>query len=206
MTQPTYGDELEIVDAAQLPSHAFGHRSMMWWGVAGMIAIEGSVFALAIASYLYIRAGSSEWPPVAQPPALLWGTINTLILILSLIPNEWTKRAAERYDLAKVKTGLLVCLLFSVAFLAVRVLEFSHLNCRWDTNAYGSVVWMLLGLHTLHLLTDAYDSAVLTALVWFGPLEDKTFVDVSESAVYWYFVVLAWLPIYAIVYFGPRLL
>ena len=31
------------------------------------------------------------------------------------------------------------------------------------------------------------------------------FVDVSENALYWYFVVFTWLPIYAIVYFGPRI-
>ena len=178
----------------------------MWWGVMGMIAIEGTVFALAIAAYLYIRAGSAEWPPVARPPELLWGTLNTLILLASLIPNQWTKSAAERYDLRIVRAGLVVCLLFSLGFLAVRVMEFSSLNCRWDTNAYGSALWMLLGLHTLHLVTDTYDSAVLTVLMFTGPIEGKRFVDVSESALYWYFVVLAWLPLYAIIYFGARLL
>jgi cytochrome c oxidase subunit 3 len=206
MMQQENGAECKLLNVAQLPSHAFGHRSMMWWGVAGMIAIEGTVFALAVAVYLYIRVGSSEWPPVANAPDLLWGTLNTLILLASLIPNQWTKRAAERYDLKKVRIGLIVCLVFSLAFLAVRILEFGGLNCRWDTNAYGSAVWMLLGLHTVHLLTDAYDSAILTGLICFGPLEDKSFVDVSESAVYWYFVVIAWLPIYAIIYFGARLL
>jgi cytochrome c oxidase subunit 3 len=200
------GGATQIVDASALPSHAFGHRSMMWWGVMGMIAIEGTVFALAIAVYLYVRKDFTEWPPVARPPELFWGTLNTLILVLSMVPNQWAKRAAERYDSRKVKWALVICLIFSAAFLAVRVFEFANLNCRWDTNAYGSAIWMLLGLHTLHLLTDTYDTAVLAALMWFGPVEDKRFVDVSESAVYWYFVVLAWLPIYAIIYFGARLL
>jgi len=200
------GDATQIVHASALPSHAFGHRSMMWWGVMGMIAIEGTVFALAIAVYLYVRKDFTEWPPVAQPPELFWGTLNTLILIVSMVPNQWAKRAAERYDARNVKWALVVCLIFSAAFLAVRVFEFGSLNCRWDTNAYGSAIWMLLGLHTLHLLTDTYDTAVLTALMWFGPVEDKRFVDVSESAVYWYFVVIAWLPVYAIIYFGARLL
>jgi heme/copper-type cytochrome/quinol oxidase subunit 3 len=39
-----------------------------------------------------------------------------------------------------------------------------------------------------------------------GPVERKHFVDVNVNAVYWYFVVLAWLPIYIILYFGPHLL
>jgi heme/copper-type cytochrome/quinol oxidase subunit 3 len=37
-----------------------------------------------------------------------------------------------------------------------------------------------------------------------GPLEGKRFVDVSENALYWYFVVLSWLPIYAVIYWAAR--
>ena len=36
----------------------------------------------------------------------------------------------------------------------------------WDQNAYGSIVWVLLGLHTTHLLTDVGDTLVLTALMF----------------------------------------
>jgi heme/copper-type cytochrome/quinol oxidase subunit 3 len=83
-------------------------------------------------------------------------------------------------------------------------MEFTSLNTRWDSQAYGSVVWMLMALHTIHLVTDAYDSTVLTVLMFTGPLEGKRFVDVSENAMYWYFVVLSWLPIYAVIYWAPR--
>ena len=34
---------------------------------------------------------------------------------------------------------------------------------------------------------------------------DRRFVDVSENAFYWYFVVLVWLPLYAVIYWVPRL-
>lgn len=74
----------------------------------------------------------------------------------------------------------------------------------WDTNAYGSVTWTLLGFHTVHILTDFLDSAVLAVLMFTGPLQEKRFVDVSENAMYWYFVVASWLPIYALIYFAPR--
>lgn len=195
-----------IVDASVLPSYRFGHGGLMWWGTAGMMAIEGTVFALAIVTYLYLRTRVPAWPPGAAPPDLLWGTLNLLVLLLSLIPNQWTKRASEREDLRKTRIGLVVCLAFAAAFVAIRVFEFRALNVSWDTNAYGSAVWMLLGLHTVHLLTDFLDSVVLTVLMFAGPLEGKRFVDVSENALYWYFVVLSWLPIYAIVYLAPRVL
>ena len=74
----------------------------------------------------------------------------------------------------------------------------------WDSDAYGSVVWLLLGLHTTHLITDTVDTAVLAVLFFTGPFEGKRFVDVSENALYWYFVVVSWLPIYAVIYLAPR--
>jgi heme/copper-type cytochrome/quinol oxidase subunit 3 len=78
---------------------------------------------------------------------------------------------------------------------------------KWDSNAYGSVTWTLLGFHTVHLVTDLLDSIVLTVLMFTRHGEKPTrFVDVSENCFYWYFVVLSWLPIYAVLYWAPRLL
>jgi len=76
---------------------------------------------------------------------------------------------------------------------------------RWDTNAYGSVTWTLLGFHTVHVLTDLLDTIVLAAIMIAGPVDEHRFVDVSENAFYYYFVVLSWLPIYAVLYLAPRL-
>jgi len=45
---------------------------------------------------------------------------------------------------------------------------------------------------------------LLYLLMRFGPLEDKHYVDVTVSALYWYFVVAAWIPLYLLVYWLPR--
>jgi cytochrome c oxidase subunit III len=195
---------MKDVDASVLPSFAFGDRSVMWWGTVGVAAIEGTVFALAIVMYLYLRTIAKEWPPEVPPPSLTWGTINTVILLVSVIPNLYTKRAAERLDLHGVRIGMWICIAFAVAFLVVRGFEFTALNCKWDSNAYASAIWFLLGLHTTHLVTDFYDSVVLGVLMLTGPIEGRRFVDVSENALYWNFVVAAWLPIYAIIYLASR--
>ncbi|QBE64591.1 cytochrome c oxidase subunit 3 [Pseudoduganella lutea] len=199
-------DDGRSLHVGHLPTFAFGHRSPMWWGTLGLVAIEATVFALVIVAYFYLRGLADAWPLSGSlPPDLLWGTVNTVVLLLSMIPNEMARRAAERLDLRGVRTGLAWCLAFSLAFLAVRALEFTALNCAWDDDAYGSVVWMMMGLHTLHLITDTWDSAVLAVLMHTGPIDGKRFVDVSENAGYWYFVVGSWLPIYATVYFGARI-
>jgi heme/copper-type cytochrome/quinol oxidase subunit 3 len=193
------------LDVSHLAPGAFGHRSLLWWGTMGMVLIEGTMFALMFGAYFYLRMRNSTWPPNVPPPDLRWGTLNLVVLLASAVPNELAKKAAERIDLGSVRLWLVVCLAFGVAFNAIRVFEFSTLNVLWNDNAYGSVVWMLLGLHTVHLATDVVDSGVLTALIFTGPLEEKRFVDVAENAMYWYFVVFTWIPVYAVIYIAPRL-
>lgn len=193
------------VDVSVLPSFAFGHRSILWWGTMGLIAIEGTAFALLIAAYVFLKWRVPDWPPGVAPPGLLWSTLTTVILLASAVPNELTKRAAERLDLPKTRLWIVVCVAFGVVFCVLRALEFTTLNVWWDTNAYGSIVWTLLAVHTAHILTDIVDTAVLALMLFTGPLDANRFVDVSENAFYWYFVVISWLPIYAVLYFAPRL-
>jgi heme/copper-type cytochrome/quinol oxidase subunit 3 len=193
-----------VIDVSGLPTYAYGHRSLMWWGTQGIIFIEGTVFAIAIVAYFYLGEVAREWPPHGVPPSLTYGTINLVIMLASAVPNQLTKRWAEKEDLLKVRVGLVVCMAFALAFLTVRAFEFGALNTDWDESAYGSVVFALMVIHTVHLVTDTIDSAVLTVLMFTGPLEGRRFVDVSENALYWWFVVLAWIPVYLTVYIAPR--
>ena len=130
-----------------------------------MMIIEGMVFALVIVSYLYLKGRVPHWPPSGPGPALRWGTLNTVILIASCFPNALAKKAAEKMDLAGVRLWLAVCVAFGLAFNVVRAFEFTTLNVRWDSNAYGSIVWLALGFHTVHVVTDFLDTGVLTTLI-----------------------------------------
>jgi cytochrome c oxidase subunit III len=194
-----------VIDVSALPKFAFHHRSIVWWGTMGIIAIEGMMFALMMTNYLYLKGRSPQWPPGQFSPDLFWGTVNTVVMLASAIPNHLTKLAAERMDLRKVRLWMSLALLLALAFNIIRIFEFQSLNVWWDENAYGSVVWTLLGFHTVHILTDFLDSAFLLVLFVTGPMTESHFVDVSENSMYWYFVVVSWLPIYALIYLAPRL-
>jgi heme/copper-type cytochrome/quinol oxidase subunit 3 len=166
--------EAAVLDVSRLPTVLFGRRSVTWCGIIGMMAIEGTVFALMIASYFYLHSRTVEWPPHTNPPDLFWGTLNTIIFLASVIPNEWYRRRAKKGDLRAMQIGLVVLSLFGIATVVVRYFELRHLNCDWSLDAYGSAVWMLMGLHITHLLTDLVDTVVL-AVLFFTPLvEGKT--------------------------------
>lgn len=193
------------LDVSGLPEFGFGHRSLLWWGTICLMAIEGTAFALGIMEYMYLKGRVPHWPPGFAPPGLFWGTTNLIILLVSALPNQLAKKAAEKFDVRGVQMWMVVCMVFALGFNIVRAFEFTALNVWWDSNAYGSIVWFLLGMHTVHVLTDFADSLVLTVLFFTGPVDEHRFVDISENAMYWYFVVIAWIPIYAAIYLAPRI-
>ena len=195
-----------VADLSDLPLHGMGSASVTWWGTLGFMLLEGSGFILVIAVYLYLQSLAPEWPIGAPAPDLGPGTLLTIALLASVIPNLLISRWAERQELRKVQIGIIVTSLFGILPLVIRFFEFPALHVSWDSNAYGSIVWVLLGLHTTHLITDLGDTLVLAVIMFtrYGP-QTRRFGDVQDNAMYWNFVVLTWLPMYFCVYWIPRL-
>lgn len=204
----THGTPQQFVgDLADLPTHAYGARSLTWWGVIAFIVIEGTMFVMAAFAYLFLMSHERTWPPGPYlPPELLAGTLFTAVIVLSEALNVVLKKAGEGERLKPVRLGLVAMVLVGIVLLVIRAFELGALNVSWTTNGYGSILWALLVLHTVHLLTDWGDTVVLCALM-FTPhgREPRRFVDVSENALYWRFVWIAWIPIYLLVYIVPRL-
>jgi cytochrome c oxidase subunit 3 len=194
------------LDLSELPLHGSGTASLTWWGTLAFMLLEGTGFALIIAIYLYLDSLAPEWPLDAPPPDLLPGTLITLVLLSSLVPNALTNRWAKRQDLVMARLGMVVMSVFGIVPLIIRVFEFPALHISWDSNAYGSILWVMLGLHTTHILTDLADTLVLAVLMFTRHGQNtRRFGDVQDNAMYWNFVVLTWLPLYVCIYWMPRL-
>jgi len=193
-------------DVAELPTHAFSYRSLTWWGLIGFMVIEGSAFLLTIAAYFFLMSQEQEWAPRPWlPPDVVAGTVFTIVLLLSEIANTMIKKAAEAYDVEAVRKLLPVMVSIGLFLFVVRCFEFNSLNVLWYDNAYGSIIWALLFLHTTHVLTDWVDTVVLWRLMRTPHGEEpRRLVDTDENALYWRFVWLSWLPIYVLIYWAPR--
>lgn len=199
--------ERPAIDVSGLPDIAFGHRDPLFWGVAGLMAIEGTMLVLLAATYFYVRGNFEAWPPVgfgARVQAL--AAAEAVLLAISAVPNHLMNGAALRGDLKAIQRWLVVMSVLSAAFLALRALELAAIPFRWDLNAYGSTIWAIVGLNTTHALTGVLETLTLTVLAFTGPFERKHLVDVQAGGLLWYFVVASWLPLYALLYLAPGLL
>lgn len=195
-----------VLDVSSLPNVVFRSRSLIWWGNVLYMLIEGAMFAMVIASYFYLRTRVSDWPPGVNPPYLGWGIANGIVFLLSVVPARWIQLRARAGELAKVRLGLVALAGFGVVCIVLRCFEFAHLNCRWDSNAYGSLIWVLIGLHSGHLLTEFIETLVMLAFTLSSKMEAKRFPDFDANSDYWYFVVFWAVVMNFIIYGTTRLL
>jgi cytochrome c oxidase subunit III len=177
--------------AASLPPAKIG----LWI----LLAVITSLFGLFISAY-YMRMehGHGDWSPVTLP-RVLW--LNTALLILSSGGMQAARAAVRRGQTDRVRIGLAAGGLFAVAFLAGQLGAWRQLNASGYFLASPAVAffYLLTAVHGLHLLGGL--------LVW-----SKTFVrmmpagvealDVRRSVelctVYWHYLLLVWLGLFAV--------
>jgi heme/copper-type cytochrome/quinol oxidase subunit 3 len=196
-----------VADVSDLPRATFGHRSMMWWGTLGFIAIEGSTLFICVVSYFYLRRNFSTWPPEhVFRPALLIPTIQAGLMLVSNFPMASVDRAARRMDLRGVRTGMVICSVLAVIMTVLRWFEFKALNVRWDSNAYGSAAWATITSHGTLLLLETAETVAFTVLLFTGPVEERDLAGASDNALYWYFMSGVWIPLYVVIFLSPYLM
>lgn len=194
-----------LVDVSTLPTVAFGSRSIVWWGTLGFMVVESVTLAVCVAAYFYLRRNFANWPPLRSPrPSLVMPTIGLIVLLAGAVPTYLYKRAAERLERRATHLWLWVATLFLVAATVIRVFEFFALGVRWDLNAYASATWAIVFAHFTLLLASAGETATMAFMYLTGADEMRHFSDASDNAMYFYFLALAWVPLWVIVYLLPR--
>jgi cytochrome c oxidase subunit III len=204
-----------IIDVTDLPSTELDHRASIWWGNVLLLAIESTMFALLVGGYFYLRTNFGAWPPphingpyvlLNSVPTLGWPGLNLALLVVSCAPMIWADRAALRMNTRHVTIALSACLVLSVVIIAIRFREFSAFHFRWDDNAYGSIVWTITGMHLLHLIVATAENVIMVAWIAMHGMDAKHARDVRVTAVYWYWIVGIWIPLWLLLFIGPRIM
>jgi len=204
VAEESYRPKPPVLDVSGLPNVVFGKRNTVWLGTILFMLIEGSMVAMLIAAYFYYRTRSSDWPPGVMAPELRWGVINTIGFAASGVPAWIIKKRAKAADQAGCRLWLIILAVFAIANTVIRGFEFAGINCRWDANAYASTVWLLLGVHTTHLLTNMVETIVLAALAFTDRVDGLRFTDFDENSDYWFFVIGVAIAINIVVYGATR--
>ncbi|HEY4642718.1 MAG TPA: cytochrome c oxidase subunit 3 [Thermoanaerobaculia bacterium] len=196
---------MKLLDVSGLPMETADSRALLWWGNVGMLVIEGTMFAMLIATFLYLKTANLDWPPQnIQLPPVIWPSIALGLLIVSgFFMYFLADRGAMKDDVGSVRIGHIICIAIGIAFLIIRWKDVAALGFKWSDHAYGSIVWTCIGMHTFHMLAATGETISLLVYESVWPVTKKQLLDIRCTCVYWYFVVIAWIPFYLLIYIAP---
>jgi len=194
--------------ALELPVRPLG-RPTGWWGMLLVIATEAALFAVLLASYFYLRfRAPGPWPPdgIAEPKLLI-PIVMTLLLMASSVTVYAGELGIRRGDQRRLRIGIGLTFVLGLAFLTLQVLEYREKLDLFDpqTDAYGSLFYTITGLHGMHVVVGLLLIGWTQFFAWRGAYASERHVAVQVSALYWHFVHIAWLFVFATLYLSPRL-
>lgn len=190
----------------KLPKHTTGPKNIIWWGMIGLITIETVVVSGLIAMYFYLKLNNPAWPPEGiEPPLLTLPLINTRILLASGVAMRIADQGGRNEKRSQLLIGQAVALTLAVVFLALKWVEYSGYDYDWSTHAYGSVTYAITIFHAGHVISVVLKGLVVFAMAYRGMFTRKRRLALEVNGLYWQFVVIIWLPLFATLYLGPHL-
>ena len=200
-------NEVRTLDVSHLPPYSISPQAPIWWGQLCIVAIEATMFSILIAAFFYVRLRVDAWPPPGdQLPHLLLPTLALIPLILSALASYWASEAAKKNNRRGMILGMLLNLVLAGVFFVMRLYEWHSLNFNWQADSQGSYVWAFLSLHSFDYVAGMIETLVLLIIVLSGRYAGKQREGVHVDSVIWYFAVAIWIPLYIVIYWGPRIL
>jgi cytochrome c oxidase subunit 3 len=166
-------------------------------GLGVFLAVATSLFALLISAY-HMRMMESDWTRL-DLPRILW--LNTALLVLSSVAMQWTRSAARRGHTDGVRSGLIAAGAFTFSFLAGQLWAWHELNASGffvAANPANAFFYLLTALHGLHLLGGLWVWGRTTAKALRGVEVGKLRLSVELCTVYWHYLLLVWLVLFAV--------
>ncbi len=165
--------------------------------VRTFLAVVSVMFGLFITAY-FIRMELDDWRPMPESQ-LLW--INTLLLFMSSIVLQWTRVVLAQEQQTKVKAGLLLGGLLTMGFIFGQLLVWQEMTANGyfiNSNPANAFFYVLTGIHGLHILGGLWVWTRATIRVWSGTDINKIKLSVELCTVYWHFLLLVWLVLFAL--------
>lgn len=188
-----------------LPHLVTGSKGTGWWGIVMLLMIESAVFAGLIASYFYLFANADVWPSGnATPPKMMVPIIYSIILLASGVLGYLGDKAMDHGDVRKMQIFRLSGCVALIVFLALKAYEYINLDYLWDDSAYSSIMWLIAGFHSAHVASVLLKELAIQALAAKGFFNIERRGAIQGATLYWSYVVLMWIPLFATLYIFPN--
>ena len=162
------------------------------------LASEAMLFAALFSAYALLRTAAPAWPRGSTVLSLSIGAGTTVAMAL-MLAAVWGVRSAS---VSRARGGLAVSTLFALVSLLLLGAEYGSAIARGlvpSVSTFAAMYYTLTGVHGLHI------AGGIGATLWVmaGIHRVSPFLTggrVQALSLYWAFVTLVWLVIFALMY------
>ena len=200
-------------------------KAMMWI----FLLSDTFIFSIFLISYMTVRMSTTvDWPNASEVFALSFGgdpipliliAIMTFILITSSGTMVLAVNYGYRKDRVRTVIYLLITALFGASFVGMQAFEWTKLIVDqgvrpWSNPMgapqFGAIFFMITGFHGTHVSIGVIFLLIVARKVWRGEYDNEVrgfftsrkgnYEHVETMGLYWHFVDLVWVFIFAFFY------
>ena len=189
-------------------------KAMMWL----FLLSDTFIFSIFLTGYMTVRITTAEpWPNASEVFSLsMFGAPVPLLLIalmtFVLITSSGTMALAVNYGYRRQKRRAVLLILatafFGATFVGMQIFEWSKLieegvrpwGNPWGAAQFGSSFFMITGFHGMHVSAGVIYLLIVAWRLHRGRYDHTNFEIVEIAGLYWHFVDLVWVFIFAFFY------
>ncbi|HEY3932730.1 MAG TPA: cytochrome c oxidase subunit 3 family protein [Verrucomicrobiae bacterium] len=186
----------------------------MWTFIATEVLFFGGLF---LAYFVYRHFYFHEFVIGSKRTDVLFGTINSIILLTSSLTMALAVHAAKENYRRQISRWLLLTLLLGFSFLVVKGFEYhkdihdqlvpgANFNPALPAQSqiFFWLYWTMTGLHAIHVCIGLGVMSVMTFLARRGKFSAVYRTPLELAGLYWHFVDIVWLFLFPLLYLVQR--
>jgi cytochrome c oxidase subunit 3 len=198
----------------EMPQQKSAATLGMWTFLATEILFFGGIF---MAYITYRNLYHEAFAEASRHTIVLYGTINTAILLTSSLTMAFAVRAAQLNQIKSVVRFLLITVFLGCCFLVLKGFEYHddlkenlwpgpHFNKSLPPQAqiFWFLYWAMTGLHAIHVTVGIVLLSIIARMAARGKFSESYHTPVEISGLYWHFVDIVWIYLYPLLYLINR--
>ena len=170
-------------------------RLAMWWVIGSEIVIFGGL----LVSYILMRTMYDHWSEYAAATNIIFGSINTFVLLTSSLSIVLAHHYSQQGDGQKAFKFIWLTILGGAIFICVKAVEWTmeiQAGYTITANVFWSFYYTAAGIHACHVI----GGAIAMGIVSIDVRKNKNLQRVEIVGNYWHFVDLVWIFLFPLLY------
>lgn len=161
-------------------------------GTLLFVTADAMVLAALLAVYVTIKGGSAAWPPKGVHVGTYIPTMISITVVMSGFAVQWAVFAARRNDGRNAVMAMILTLFLGVAVANLEWLAFVRAGFGFKAHTYGTLYYLLIGYHVVHLLAAILVVLVLAFRTMAGHFSTDRHDPLRAGAVFWQYSNVVW--------------